>query len=117
MGPIYSPPRPFLTPFRLLSFTGFFTSAGYRKMSGTLRRPKRSSGSTERHIGVGDWTDQIARRHGRRPAGSYQNGLLKAAFLIDRRDDEQLLTVMSELKGRTPEASMTFVGQSNSLGG
>ena len=45
-----------------------------------------------------------------------QNGLLNAAFLIDCKDEEQLLMVMSELKGHLPDASITFVDQSGAVG-
>ncbi len=46
-----------------------------------------------------------------------QDGLLQATFLIDCKDDQQLLTVMNRLKSSMPEASITFVDQGNSLGG
>lgn len=45
-----------------------------------------------------------------------QDGLLNAAFMIDCKDDQQLFTVMNELRRQLPDASITFVDQGGQVG-
>lgn len=51
--------------------------------------------------------DQVQRADVRRLDVS--NGSLHATFLIDCRDDRQLVTAMNKLKDGFPEASITFI--------
>ena len=55
--------------------------------------------------------DQVQRADVRRLDVS--NGSLQATFLIDCRDDQQLVTAMNKLKEGFPEASITFIDNNN----
>ena len=46
-----------------------------------------------------------------------QNGSLQATFLVELKDDEQLITVLNSLRDQIPDASITFVDQNQRLTG
>ncbi len=55
--------------------------------------------------------DQVQNAHVRRVDVS--NGSLQATFLVECRDDRQLVTAMNKLKEGFPEASITFIDNNN----